>query len=248
MPFKPALLIVDLQNDFLPGGSLAVPDGDEVIQPILELLPQFPIVVATKDFHPAKHISFASVHNQEPFTKKELTNPENKDQKKSYTLWPDHCIQGTPGCEFPTAFIKQVDIINDADFKAKEPSTSSTTAPLDKKRPTNVVLVKKGFLQDREYYSAFADVWGLHQTELETFLKDNDVTDVFLVGLAMDYCVKYTALDAVKRGFKACVVQEATRAIGKKEDAAMELLSNGVEMISLEKLSKHMESFNVNAQ
>ncbi|ODQ68554.1 Isochorismatase hydrolase [Nadsonia fulvescens var. elongata DSM 6958] len=241
MSFRPALLIIDLQNDFLPGGSLAVPNGEEVIKPILELLPQFPVVVATKDYHPPQHISFASVHNQEAFTLKDLPNPEDETQTKSHTLWPDHCVQATHGCEFPEEFLKKVDIINDADFK---PNTSSVSSNTTEKKPTNVVLVKKGYLPDREYYSAFADVWGLHQTELETFLKDNDITDLFIVGLSMDYCVKFTAIDAVKRGFKATVVQEATRAMGKKEDAAMELLTNGVEMISLEKLNEIMDQYN----
>ncbi|AOW00962.1 Isochorismatase-like protein [Yarrowia lipolytica] len=181
-----ALIIVDLQNDFLPGGSLAVVDGNDII-PIVQKLAdsgKYKFVVATKDSHPQDHTSFAANHGAEPFTSITFKHP-NSDKQVDHTVWPVHCVEGTSGADYPPSF-----------------DSSNVQA-----------LVRKGYLQDREYYSGFEDVWGIHKTELHDLLQQNGVTEVDVVGLAFDYCVFNTAKDAAKRGYKTTVIREATKPV-----------------------------------
>ncbi|KAG5367228.1 Nicotinamidase [Yarrowia sp. B02] len=181
-----ALIIVDLQNDFLPGGSLAVAEGNDII-PIVQKLTDsgnYKFVVATKDSHPSDHTSFASNHSARPFTSIAFKNPSTGEDTEE-TVWPVHCVEGTSGADYPPSF-----------------DSSNVQA-----------LVRKGYLQDREYYSGFEDVWGMHKTELHDLLQEKGIEEVDVVGLAFDYCVFNTAKDAAKRGYKTSVLREATRAV-----------------------------------
>lgn len=190
------------------------------------------VVVASQDWHPAGHCSFASSHasntNQpavQPFDTLEFAHPEDPTsaQKKTQTVWPDHCVQGTRGTDFPPEF-----------------------TGLDRIDHT----VRKGMLPDREYYSAFQDVWGLHQTELASVLSKAEVTDVFVVGLAFDFCVAETALDAARflqaerkdtQGLGSAparvhVVAEATKPVdpGVWDSMARRLKAGGVDIIGFD--------------
>jgi nicotinamidase/pyrazinamidase len=159
-----ALILVDIQNDFCPGGSLAVKDGDKVVPVVNELQKRFALVVATKDWHPAGHSSFAS-------------------------LWPPHCVQETAGAEF--------------------------VAALDTSRVARVFL--KGTDMEIDSYSGFFDNEHRRATGLGDYLRERGVTDVTIAGLATDYCVKYTALDARMLGFKTTVVADACRGVEVQE-------------------------------
>jgi nicotinamidase/pyrazinamidase len=159
-----AFIIVDLQNDFCPGGSLAVKEGDRVVPVVNELQKRFPLVVATKDWHPSGHSSFAS-------------------------LWPPHCVQETAGAEF--------------------------VAGLDTSRVARVFL--KGTDLEIDSYSGFFDNEHRRATGLGDYLKERGVTDITIAGLATDYCVKFTALDAVMLGFKTTVVVDACRGVEVRE-------------------------------
>lgn len=177
---RKALIVVDVQNDFIPGGSLAVKDGDKIIPIINELLPQFDIIVFTKDWHPVGNIYFASSHlGMKPFEKMELNG-------KLDTLWPDHCVQNTIGA----------DIHKDINFDLIK---------------GDFYIIKKGDRIDCHPYGAFGDKMG--ETELESLLKENNVTHNVIVGLALDFCIKDTAIDSAKKGFKTVVIEDATRPI-----------------------------------
>ncbi|PSN65102.1 Isochorismatase hydrolase [Corynespora cassiicola Philippines] len=194
MSFKPALVLVDVQEDFCPpNGSLAVAGGRDIVPALNELLSlPFPVKIATKDFHPQDHISFASNHeppNNKPFESTiTIHNPLNPDETQETRLWPDHCVQGSKGAEL----LPELDV-----GKVHH-------------------IVEKG--QDRrvEMYSAFADPFtnpNVAKSKLAQLLHDAGVTDVYVAGLAADYCVKFTALDAAKEGFKTWVLGDATRAV-----------------------------------
>lgn len=178
-----ALIIVDLQNDFTPGGSLAVADGDSIIKRINELQNKFDLVVATQDWHPANHKSFASQH------------PDQKvfdviDWKgKSQTLWPDHCVQETKGAELHK--------------------------DLDQKKVR--AIFRKGLNPDIDSYSAFFDNHHSQNTGLHGYLKDLKVTEVFVCGLAADFCVYFTAMDALELGYKTHILERATKAINQDD-------------------------------
>lgn len=204
MAGKTALLVVDLQEDFLPpDGSLAVANGRDIIKPIIELLTskkyKWDAVIATKDWHPSDHISFAKTHAVAPYSTKLLSSPDHSGKTKVHTLWPVHCVQNTFGSEFPKEF--------DDEF---EKLLSLQTVP------TKIVL--KGYLQDREYYSCFEDVWGLHKTECAQYLRDNGITDVVAVGIAYDFCVMNSCIDSAKNGFKTYVVKDLTKAVFPDKD------------------------------
>ncbi|KAH6883052.1 pyrazinamidase/nicotinamidase-like protein [Alternaria rosae] len=194
MSFKPALVIVDVQEDFCPpNGALAVTGGRNIVPIINEFLTYpFTLKVATKDFHPPDHVSFASNHsppNNKPFESTfTIKNPNNPDETQETRLWPDHCVQGTKGSELlPELDVSKVDHI-----------------------------VEKGQDKRVEMYSAFADPFkrpSVAKSGLAETLRKAEITDVFVVGLAGDYCVKYTAIDAQKEGFKTWVVGDATRAV-----------------------------------
>jgi nicotinamidase/pyrazinamidase len=195
---KTALIIVDVQNDFCPGGALAVNDGDSVV-PVVNRLQEFvDLVVATKDWHPDNHGSFASQHpGKSPGDLITLGG-------LSQVLWPDHCVQGTAGAEFHAA--------------------------LDTTRIKRVF--EKGTRVGVDSYSGFFDNGRKYRTGLDAYLKQEGVTDVWVVGLATDYCVKYTALDAADCGYATQVWLSAARPVelspGDELVAISELESNGV--------------------
>lgn len=177
---KEALIIVDAQKDFMPGGSLAVTDGDKIIPIINELLPQYDLVIFTKDWHTEDNIYFASTHEgKNPFDQMEING-------KVETLWPDHCLQDQTGSDIHDDI--NLSLIN-GDF----------------------YIFKKGYESNWHPYGAFGDK--IKDTGLEKFLKERGVTDLMVVGLALDFCVKDTAVDAAKRGFNTTVKLEGTRAI-----------------------------------
>ncbi|WPP53214.1 bifunctional nicotinamidase/pyrazinamidase [Catalinimonas niigatensis] len=203
-----ALLLVDIQNDFLPDGALAVKEGDQIIPVVNELQPYFELVVATQDFHPADHGSFAANHSgKKPG---EYIILEGLEQ----ILWPVHCVQGTAGAEFAKT------------LKMNQVAT----------------VVKKGLDKNIDSYSGFYDNGHKRSTGLTRYLKDKGVHRVFVTGLAADYCVKFTALDALKEGFKTVVVQDATRAVnleeGDFEKAMDELREKGAKVMQSKEVVK----------
>lgn len=174
-----ALIVIDVQNDFCPGGALAVAGGDEIISRINGLIGDFATVVLTQDWHPADHASFAANHpGAAPFS---LTTMPYGPQ----VLWPTHCVQGTKGADFH------------ADLRTD---------------PAHLVI-RKGFRPQIDSYSAFFENDHSTATGLDGYLRSRGVTDVTLVGLATDYCVAYSALDAARLGFRATVLEGACRAI-----------------------------------
>ena len=190
-----ALLLIDIQNDFVPGGALAVPEGNQIIHLSNQLQEKFDLVVATQDWHPANHKSFASNHEgKQIFEKTELHGLEQ-------VLWPDHCVQGTPGAEF------------------------CTTLDMNKVE----AIFRKGMNPEIDSYSGFYDNGRLKTTALADFLRSKQVTEVYLAGLAADFCVYFSAKDALHEGFKATIIEDATRAIDPAgfEQAKADLVSRG---------------------
>lgn len=196
-----ALILVDLQNDFLPGGALAVPDGDAVIPVANQLQALFPLVVATQDWHPANHGSFAANHPGKRVF--EQINLHGLLQ----TLWPVHCVQGTSGAALAAAL--------ECDRIAK--------------------VFPKGTDAGIDSYSGFFDNGHRKPTGLGEWLKAQGVAEVFVCGLATDYCVKFTALDAVQEGFKVHLIEDACRGVNLKPDdvatAIVEMKRAGVEIL-----------------
>ncbi len=174
-----ALLLVDLQNDFLPGGALAVPEGDQVVPIANALMPRFERVVATADWHPPDHCSFANNHPGHEIG--EIIQVGGLDQ----ILWPDHCIQNTPGAEFPPG--------------------------LDRSRVDFVV--HKGADPKLDSYSGFFDNGHVKATGLDDYLKNQRIDRVVVLGLATDYCVKFTALDALTLGYETVLIADGCRAV-----------------------------------
>ncbi len=174
-----ALIIADIQYDFLPGGALGVPGGDKIIPIVNALQKQFELVVATQDWHPVGHRSFASAHEG----KKVMETTMLGDTEQ--ILWPDHCVQGTQGAQF-----------------AKEMSLNDVE-----------VIFRKGMDKEIDSYSAFYDNEHKKSTGLSDFLKGKGVKEVYVSGLAGDFCVAYTALDALKEGFDTYLVEDATKPI-----------------------------------
>jgi nicotinamidase/pyrazinamidase len=174
-----ALIVIDIQNDFCPGGALAVAEGDVIIPRVNALMAEFPVVVLTQDWHPPTHSSFASNHpGKAAFDS--VTMPYGEQ-----TLWPDHCIQGSDGALFHPAL---------------------HTDPAD-------LIIRKGFRPGIDSYSAFFENDRATPTGLEGYLRNRGVTGVTFVGLATDYCVAYSALDAARLGFSATVLLGACRGI-----------------------------------
>jgi nicotinamidase/pyrazinamidase len=173
------LLVTDVQNDFCPGGALAVPNGDEVVAVIHQIAPLFEHVILTQDWHSPHHLSFASAHpGRKPFETIAVGYGRQ-------TLWPDHCVQGTPGAEFhPHLHLPQAELI-----------------------------LRKGFRPQVDSYSAFFENDRATATGLAGYLRERGLTRVFLCGLAYDFCVGYSALDARRQGFEAAVIRDACRAI-----------------------------------
>ncbi len=196
------LILVDLQNDFMPGGALAVPRGDEVVEVANDLAAKFDYVVASQDWHPGNHRSFASQHvGRQPGETIDVAG-------LAQILWPDHCVQGSFGAEFHQGIDRSlVDIV-----------------------------FRKGTDRDLDSYSTFFDNARRRSTGLGEHLRDRGVNSVVLLGLATDYCVKFSALDAVSLGLRTKVVPEGCRGIdlvpGDVARAREELSAAGVEMVS----------------
>ena len=185
-----ALLLIDIQNDFMPFGALPVADGDAVVGVANAVAQSFDLVVASQDWHPADHVSFAS--NQPGHSPGEVIDLDGLPQ----VLWPDHCVQNTPGASFHSA----LDIV-----------------PV-------CHVVRKGVDPSIDSYSAFFDNNHARETGLAGYLRDHGVDEVWLVGLATDYCVKYSALDALGVGLKVVVVEDGVRAVNlDPEDGARTL-------------------------
>lgn len=201
-----ALLLIDIQNDFLPGGALAVPEGDAIIPIVNKLQEQFDLVVATQDWHPDNHKSFAS--NHEGKNTFEVIKLQGLDQ----VLWPDHCLQGSEGAEFSEAV----------------------------KMHRVEVIFRKGMNPQIDSYSGFFDNGHLKSTGLTDYLRGKEVTDVYLAGLAADYCVYFTAKDALQEGFKAFIIEDATRAISPEgfEKAKADVISKGGKLVQSHTLIK----------
>lgn len=194
-----ALILVDIQYDFLPGGALAVTDGDAIIPVCNALQPYFDLVVATQDWHPAGHKSFASSHAG----RKEFETIEWNGLPQ--VLWPDHCVQGTPGAEMSTALY------------------------------TNKIetIFRKGTNPDIDSYSGFYDNGHLKSTGLLHYLEGKGIKEVYVAGLAADYCVYFTASDALAEGFEAYIIEDATRAISPQgfEKAKVDFKNKGGKII-----------------
>ena len=195
-----ALIVVDVQNCFLPGGSLAVKDGEKVVPIINNLAKGFANVVLTQDWHTSGHVSFATSHSgKKPFETVDL--PYGKQ-----VLWPDHCVQGTDGASLS----KDLSI------------------------PQAGLVIRKGFHKDVDSYSAFTEADGKTTTGLAAYLKARKVKRVFLAGLATDFCVGWSAIDARKAGFETYVIEDACRGIdtqGSLAKAWADMAKAGVKRI-----------------
>jgi nicotinamidase/pyrazinamidase len=186
-----ALLVVDIQNDFLPGGALAVPEGDAVVPIINRLMKQFELVIATQDWHPPDHGSFAANHpGRRPGEVIDLDGI-------SQILWPVHCVQHTSGARFASG--------------------------LETTRISQII--QKGIDPRIDSYSTFFDNARRRSTGLEHILRERGVDEVTLCGLATDYCVKYSALDAISLGFKVTVIEEACRGVNLQPDDSEQALA-----------------------
>jgi nicotinamidase/pyrazinamidase len=199
------LLVIDVQNDFCPGGALAVAGGDEVIPVIHRIAPLFEHILLTQDWHSPRHASFAHAHaGKQAFESVRASYGEQ-------TLWPDHCVQGTPGADFHP----------------------------DLKLPQAELILRKGFRPEIDSYSAFFENDRVTTTGLGGYLRERKVTRVFAAGLAFDFCVGYSALDARGLGFEAVVIRDACRAIDLNGSAARmeaEFAKAGVAVIDSAKL------------
>jgi nicotinamidase/pyrazinamidase len=173
-----ALLVIDVQNDFMPGGALAIPDGDAIVPLINTFAKKFDHVILTQDWHPTQHISFASTHNKQPFEAiQALYGPQ--------TLWPEHVLQHTEGAAFhPTLHIPHAELI-----------------------------LRKGFRRHIDSYSAFLENDHRTPTGLAGYLRERNLTRLFLCGLAYDFCVRYSAIDGHNLGFETIVIEDATRPV-----------------------------------
>ncbi|WP_353063234.1 bifunctional nicotinamidase/pyrazinamidase [Tunturibacter psychrotolerans] len=173
-----ALLVIDVQNDFMPGGALPIKDGDSVVPLINTLAKKFDHVVLTQDWHPPEHISFATTHDQRPYETVKVAYG-------SQTLWPEHVLQHTEGAAFhPALHI-----------------------------PHAEVILRKGFRRHIDSYSAFLENDHTTPTGLAGYLRERNLSRLFLCGLAYDFCVRYSALDGIAHGFEIIVVEDATRPV-----------------------------------
>lgn len=193
-----ALIVIDVQNDFCPGGALAVTGGDEIVPRINALMQEIPVVILTQDWHPEEHSSFAAMHGVDPFAQIEMPyGPQ--------TLWPVHCVWGTEGAMFhPDLHIDPADLI-----------------------------IRKGFRPQIDSYSAFFENDHVTPTGLAGYLAERGITDLTFVGLALDYCVAWSAIDAAKLGFNVRVLEGACRAIdlnGSLAASRAAMIAAGVEL------------------
>lgn len=199
------LLVIDVQNDFLPGGALAVPRGDEVVAVINRIVRGFTNVILTQDWHTPRHISFASAHpGKQPFETTQLAYG-------AQVLWPDHCVQGTRGADFAAA----LDV------------------------PHAQAIVRKGYHAHTDSYSAFVEADRKTPTGLAGLLRERGITTVYCCGLATDFCVAWSALDAKAAGFETYVIEDACRAIdtaGSLAAARAALAQAGVAFVTSDAL------------
>jgi nicotinamidase/pyrazinamidase len=206
MTKRDALLIVDVQNDFLPGGALGVSSGDQIIPLVNLIQSKFDFIVATQDFHPADHKSFAA--NNPGRKVGDIIDLNGLDQ----FLWPVHCVQGTDGADFSKALIQE---------------------------HWNKIF-QKGMNAEVDSYSGFFDNAKRGDTGLAKFLRENQIERVFICGLALDYCVKFTALDALNEGFETFLITDATRPVNVKptdgENSLRELAAAGIKLITSKEL------------
>ncbi|MEG3663581.1 bifunctional nicotinamidase/pyrazinamidase [Celeribacter halophilus] len=193
-----ALLVIDIQNDFCPGGALAVTGGDEIVPGVNQLMDDFATVILTQDWHPAGHSSFASSHKAEPFTTTQMPYG-------TQVLWPDHCIQGTEGAAF------HKDLLVDGDL-----------------------IIRKGFNPEIDSYSAFFENDHTTPTGLEGYLRTRGIERVTMVGLATDFCVNFSAVDAAKLGFAVTVRTDLCRAIDM--DGSLAAAMDGMKQAGVEVL------------
>lgn len=195
-----ALLIIDVQNDFCPGGKLAVAEGDQIIPIINNLQKQFDHIVLTQDWHPNNHQSFAKNHpDKKPYDT--ILMPYGEQ-----VLWPEHCVQDSDGAEFHQAL-----------------HTHSAQC-----------IIRKGFRPEIDSYSAFFENDQQTSTGLHGFLSDQAINELYICGLATDFCVKWSALDAIKLGYTTFLVKDAVRGIdlnNSLEQAFVEMSTNGVQYI-----------------
>jgi len=199
------LLIIDVQNDFCPGGALAVPGGDTIIPVINSLIPGFNAVIQTQDWHPEGHHSFASSHEgKDPYDTVEM---DYGDQ----VLWPDHCVQGTRGAEF-------------------HPDLNTTKTE---------VIIRKGFRKEIDSYSTFYENDQKTPTGLTGYLRERGISEIYVAGLATDFCVKWSVIDGLKEEFTVHVIEDAVNGIdmdGSVEQAWEEMKDAGAEITSSEKI------------
>lgn len=185
-----ALIIVDVQCDFLPGGNLAVAEGDAIIPVVIDLLTtadRYELIVATQDWHPANHGSFASAHEGvQPFDLGELNGLEQ-------VFWPDHCVQGEQGARLHETVLEKLVAVTENGAKT--------------------LIIKKGQNRDVDSYSAFFDNARRNDTGMHKALQAYEIEEIDIVGLAFDYCVKFTALDAASLGYQARVLLNGTRSV-----------------------------------
>ena len=200
-----ALLVVDLQNDFCPGGALAVPDGDTIVPTVNKLVNVFDTVIQTQDWHPAGHSSFASSHDgKKPYDTIEM-------DYGTQVLWPDHCVQGSMGAEFHP-----------------ELNTLKTQ-----------VVIRKGFRKAIDSYSTFFENDQETTTGMTGYLNQRGITDLYTVGLATDFCVKWSILDGIDEGFNMHIVKDAVKGIdldGSLDTAWDEMKEKGVNIVTSEDL------------
>ena len=195
-----ALILIDIQNDFCPGGALAVDDGDKIIEISNKLQEKFKINIITQDWHPPNHKSFASNHlNKIPFSTVKMFYG-------TQVLWPDHCVQGSIGAEFhPKLVTKNADLI-----------------------------IRKGFRPEIDSYSAFFDNDHETHTGLYGYLQSRGVDTIYLCGLALDFCVYFSAIDGIKLDFKVNVIKDACRAIdleGSLNKSLNDMKNKGVDLV-----------------
>lgn len=181
-----ALLVIDMQVDFMPEGPLAVAEGDRILPGVNALARRFDHVILTQDWHPERHISFATTHGKQPFT------DTVEATYGTQALWPEHCLQGSPGAELhPDLDIPHVELI-----------------------------LRKGFRQSIDSYSAFTENDGVTHTGLAGYLHERGLTRLFFAGLAYDFCVGFSAIAAAKLGFESLVVEDLSRAVGLPRSVA----------------------------
>ena len=199
-----ALVLIDIQNDFCPGGALAVNEGNEIVSVINNIQKKFSVKILTQDWHPENHKSFASNHSgKDPFSSINMFYG-------SQVLWPDHCIQDTLGADFHSDLITK----------------------------NSDLIIRKGFRPDIDSYSAFFENDKSTPTGLEGYLKTRGIKTIYLCGLALDFCVFFSAIDGAKLGFQVFVIEDACRAIdldGSLENSLKEMNAVGVKLISSSK-------------